>query len=107
MEDEKGKLEEEMEETDQLYGPLLPGAGDDVPDLAVAPASETDPVPLEDLVPGQQMTHEVRHAPLLHLLDDGAVSALTGDKMASDNLKSDQLLELSLRLLLNLQFPLV
>ena len=81
---------------EELDAALLSRGGDDVPDLAVAPASETDPVPLEDLVPGQQMAHEVRHAPLLHLLDDGAVSALTGDKMASDNLKSDQLLELSL-----------
>ena len=62
----------------------------------MAPASETDPIPLEDLVPGQKMTHKVRHAPLLHLLDNGAVCALTGDEMASDNLKSDPLLDLSL-----------
>lgn len=53
----------------------------------MAPAAETDPVPLEDLVPGQKVTHEVRHAPLLHLLDDRAVSSLAVDKMSPDNLK--------------------
>ena len=71
----------------QLDAALLPRGGDDVPDLAVAQAAETDPVPLEDLVPGQKVTHKVRHAPLLHLLDDRAVSSLAVDKMSPDNLK--------------------
>ena len=81
---------------EELDAALLSRGRDDVPNLAVTPASETDPIPLEDLVPGQKMAHKVRHTPLLHLLDNGAVCSLTGDEMASDNLKSDPLLDLSL-----------
>ena len=51
----------------------------------MAPASETDPIPLEDLVPGQKMAHEVRHAPLLHLLYHSAVATI--DILATNDLE--------------------
>ena len=53
----------------------------------MTPAAQADPVPLEDLVPGQEVAHKVRHASLLHLLDDGAVGPLAVDIMTPDNLK--------------------